>query len=208
MEARCEAVRKREWRARRRRELRQVCAACDAIFNPRRADAKFCGAACRQKGHRRRKAGGEMATTRLTGAPWRVSAPVRRRSPGSSPRRLSGPSCAARTAGSSTWRASSAEAQNSIGPPEKFRKTFADLSSVSPDMKGAPEVYGARRNEPPFRNPKETKDDATAQHVQRRRLPAFGTVTVSGRASTLTSALWPQASQAAVTARTPFFRMF
>jgi hypothetical protein len=164
MEARCEAVRKREWRARRRRELRQVCAACDAIFNPRRADAKFCGAACRQKGHRRRKAGGEMATTRLTGAPWRVSAPVRRRSPGSSPRRLSGPSCAARTAGSSTWRASSAEAQNSIGPPEKFRKTFADLSSVSPDMKGAPEVYGARRNEPPFRNPKETKDDATAQH--------------------------------------------
>jgi hypothetical protein len=77
MEAKCEAVRKREWRARRRRELRQVCAACEAIFNPRRADAKFCGAACRQKGHRRRKAGGEMAPTRLTGTPWRVSAPVR-----------------------------------------------------------------------------------------------------------------------------------
>ena len=44
--------------------------------------------------------------------------------------------------------------------------------------------------------------------LQRRRWPAFGTVTVSGRASTLTSALWPQASQAALTAWTPFARMF
>jgi hypothetical protein len=44
--------------------------------------------------------------------------------------------------------------------------------------------------------------------LQRRRGPAFGTVTVSGRASTLTSALWPQASQAALTAWTPFARMF
>ena len=33
-------------------------------------------------------------------------------------------------------------------------------------------------------------------------------VTVSGRASTLTSALWPQPSHVALTARTPFCRMF
>ena len=46
------------------------------------------------------------------------------------------------------------------------------------------------------------------QLLHRRRWPAFGTVTASGRASTLTSALWPQASQAALTARTPFARMF
>ena len=37
---------------------------------------------------------------------------------------------------------------------------------------------------------------------------ALGTVTVEGRASTLTSASRPQASHVAVTARTPFLRMF
>jgi hypothetical protein len=46
------------------------------------------------------------------------------------------------------------------------------------------------------------------QLLHRRRCPAFGTVTVSGSASTLTSAWRPQASQVAVTARTPFARMF
>jgi hypothetical protein len=45
------------------------------------------------------------------------------------------------------------------------------------------------------------------QLPQRRRLPASGTVRVSGRASTLTSALWPQAWHEAVTSRTPLARM-
>lgn len=40
-----------------------------------------------------------------------------------------------------------------------------------------------------------------------RRLPAFGTAVVSGRASTLTSAEWLQASHVAMTARTPFWRI-
>jgi hypothetical protein len=57
MEARCEAVRKREWRARRRRELRQVCAACDAIFNPRRADAEVLRGRLPSKGPSAKKGG-------------------------------------------------------------------------------------------------------------------------------------------------------
>ena len=44
--------------------------------------------------------------------------------------------------------------------------------------------------------------------LHRRRWPACGTNTVSGRASTLTSAACLQASQVAMTARTPFWRMF
>ena len=44
------------------------------------------------------------------------------------------------------------------------------------------------------------------QLLHRRRLPALGTVTLSGMASTLTSAWWLQASQVAVTERTPFWR--
>jgi hypothetical protein len=43
--------------------------------------------------------------------------------------------------------------------------------------------------------------------LQRSRRPASGTCTLSGRASTLTSALCPQASHDAVTMRTPFERM-
>ena len=39
-------------------------------------------------------------------------------------------------------------------------------------------------------------------------MPALGTVIVSGSLSTLTSASRPQASQVAVTMRTPFWRMF
>ena len=45
------------------------------------------------------------------------------------------------------------------------------------------------------------------QLLQRRRLAASGTVRVSGRASTLTSAERPQFAQAAMTERTPFKRM-
>jgi hypothetical protein len=44
--------------------------------------------------------------------------------------------------------------------------------------------------------------------LHRRRRPTWGTCRVSGRASTLTSAERPQASHVAVTARTPFWRMF
>ena len=46
------------------------------------------------------------------------------------------------------------------------------------------------------------------QLLHRRRLPVSGTVRVSGRRSTLTSADRPQLAQAAVTERTPFWRMF
>ena len=45
------------------------------------------------------------------------------------------------------------------------------------------------------------------QLLHRRRLPVSGTVRVSGRRSTLTSADRPQLAQVAVTARTPFWRM-
>jgi hypothetical protein len=45
------------------------------------------------------------------------------------------------------------------------------------------------------------------QLTQRSRRPASGTVRVSGRASTLTSAWWAQAWHVAVTAWTPLARM-
>jgi hypothetical protein len=45
------------------------------------------------------------------------------------------------------------------------------------------------------------------QPLQRNRWPALGTVIVSGKMSTLTSASRPQASHLAVTTRTPFWRM-
>jgi hypothetical protein len=44
--------------------------------------------------------------------------------------------------------------------------------------------------------------------LHRSRWPAWGTAIVSGSASTITSALCPQVSHSAVTARTPFCRMF
>jgi hypothetical protein len=66
------ALRQREWRARRRRQLRQFCAHCSGIFTPIRRDQAFCGSACRQKGYRRRKASGEEASSRPREAPWRV----------------------------------------------------------------------------------------------------------------------------------------
>jgi hypothetical protein len=47
---------KRQWRARRRRERRQVCAGCRLDFVPSRSDARFCGAACKQTTYRQRKA--------------------------------------------------------------------------------------------------------------------------------------------------------
>jgi hypothetical protein len=47
---------KRQWRARRRRERRQVCAGCRLDFVPSRSDARFCGAACKQASYRRRQA--------------------------------------------------------------------------------------------------------------------------------------------------------
>lgn len=50
------ACRQRERRARRRRERRQVCAGCGVSFVPSRADARFCGVACRQYAYRQRKA--------------------------------------------------------------------------------------------------------------------------------------------------------
>jgi hypothetical protein len=46
------------------------------------------------------------------------------------------------------------------------------------------------------------------QTLHRSRWPAFGTAVVSGSASTLTSAERLQASHVAITARTPFWRMF
>ena len=45
------------------------------------------------------------------------------------------------------------------------------------------------------------------QLLQRSRLPASGTVRVSGRRSTLTSAERPQFAHDALTERTPFKRM-
>jgi hypothetical protein len=44
-------------RRQRRAELRAVCAVCNETFSPRRADARFCSDACRQKAYRQR--GGE-----------------------------------------------------------------------------------------------------------------------------------------------------
>ena len=45
------------------------------------------------------------------------------------------------------------------------------------------------------------------QLLQRRRLPTSGTVRVSGSRSTLTSAERPQLAHAAMTKRTPFWRI-
>jgi hypothetical protein len=51
----CRACRQREWRARRRRERRLVCASRGADFCPTRSDARFCSNACRFYAYRRRK---------------------------------------------------------------------------------------------------------------------------------------------------------
>ena len=67
------ALRQREWRARRRANRRQRCGFCQEIFTPSRADQAFCGSRCRQRGYRRRKASGEMASSRPREAPWRAS---------------------------------------------------------------------------------------------------------------------------------------
>ena len=48
--------RKRELRARRRRERRQICAGCRHDFTPARSDARYCTDACRFKAYRRRLA--------------------------------------------------------------------------------------------------------------------------------------------------------
>jgi hypothetical protein len=96
MQTTCEAVRKREWRARRRANRRQRCGCCEAIFTPARADQAFCSSACRQRGYRRRKASGEEASRRPTEAPWRTSAPLR---PANTPvRPEAAPRAAVRTA--------------------------------------------------------------------------------------------------------------
>jgi hypothetical protein len=47
----------REYRARRRREMRQRCLACEETFVPTRRDARYCGDACRQHAFRERQAG-------------------------------------------------------------------------------------------------------------------------------------------------------
>jgi hypothetical protein len=87
------AIRQREWRARRRANRRQRCGCCEAIFTPARSDQAFCSSACRQRGYRRRKASGEMASSRPPAPPWRVSAVAwpPRRPPGRGPRPLPGP---------------------------------------------------------------------------------------------------------------------
>ena len=68
------ALRKREWRARRRASWRQRCACCGVVFVPARSDARYCGAACAQRAYRRRKSGGD-APSRPTAA-WRASGPA------------------------------------------------------------------------------------------------------------------------------------
>ena len=55
---------KRQWRARRRRERRQVCAGCDEVFVPARVDAVFCSIACKQATYRQRKAAKAAAHAR------------------------------------------------------------------------------------------------------------------------------------------------
>jgi hypothetical protein len=54
----------RQWRARRRASRRQICAYCNDVFVPSRSDQVFCGPACAQREHRRRKATGEPAAKR------------------------------------------------------------------------------------------------------------------------------------------------
>jgi hypothetical protein len=77
METTCEAVRKREWRARRRASRRQLCVCCGRLFIPARSDAAFCCAGCRQLTYRRRRVGAVDASARPTIAPWRVPEPFR-----------------------------------------------------------------------------------------------------------------------------------
>jgi|ERR1700684_3259171 hypothetical protein len=77
METTCEALRKREWRARRRANRRQKCGCCQEIFTPSRADQAFCGPACKQRGFRRRRKAGEPASSRPRNAPWLAPEPVR-----------------------------------------------------------------------------------------------------------------------------------
>jgi hypothetical protein len=74
------ALRQRAWRARRRRERRQLCADCGGIFVPARRDAAFCSFVCKQRAwraHRKRKASGETAPPRPTEPPWREFEAVR-----------------------------------------------------------------------------------------------------------------------------------
>jgi hypothetical protein len=78
------ALRRREWRARRRAAWRQRCACCGAIFVPARSDARYCGAACNQKTYRRRKAAGE-APSPAHAAPWLALAPSRPPNPAPTP---------------------------------------------------------------------------------------------------------------------------
>ena len=52
--------RKREWRARRRRERRRVCLECGGAFSGR-VDAVYCSGICRQGAYRRRLAGRQAA---------------------------------------------------------------------------------------------------------------------------------------------------
>ena len=51
-----DAARKREYRARRRRQHKRRCVECDAMYQPARADARYCSPACRQRAHRARSA--------------------------------------------------------------------------------------------------------------------------------------------------------
>jgi hypothetical protein len=54
----------RERRRRRRAARRQICASCGDVFVPARRDAVFCGASCKTRDARRRKASGEPAGKR------------------------------------------------------------------------------------------------------------------------------------------------
>ena len=64
------AWRQRERRARRRREMRQLCADCGEVFIATRSNRFFCSAACRQRAWRERKAG--RSTRRVRTPPFRV----------------------------------------------------------------------------------------------------------------------------------------
>ena len=48
------ACRKRELRARHRRARVHICVGCGKGFNNRRQDSRYCSAACKQDGYRRR----------------------------------------------------------------------------------------------------------------------------------------------------------
>jgi hypothetical protein len=74
MEPTADALRLRAWRARRRRERRQICLECQGIFVPLRAEALFCGRTCSRANYRRRRATGEAAITlhRKPEPPFRI----------------------------------------------------------------------------------------------------------------------------------------